>query len=113
MQYCPNHATILSSRNLWNSVPNDIQTQYSRNCFKYNIRVFIIGEKNRFATTKSSLPRNLEIVLNKTRCDSIFRNHMYSHNFESVNDPSCAGGYKNQTTKHLFFKCPLLNMGSE
>ena len=46
-------------------------------------------------------------MLNKARCDFIYRSHLYAHNFININDPSCVCGYRSQTTGHLFFNCPL------
>jgi hypothetical protein len=49
---------------------------------------------------------NVEVILNKTKCDIIFKSHLFSHNFSSVPNPACACGFRLQTTKHLF-SCPL------
>jgi uncharacterized membrane protein YbaN (DUF454 family) len=80
---------------------------YSRNSFKFNIRRFVYGNKNNSVTTKLKLTRADECNLNRTRCDLIFKEHFFTHNFIRVPDPSC--GFRNQSTKHLFFQCPLLN----
>jgi hypothetical protein len=53
------------------------------------------------------LPRKAEILFNRIRCDLIYRNHLYSHNLAHVNDPSCQCGSRHQTTRYLFFNCPL------
>jgi hypothetical protein len=34
--------------------------------------------------------------------------HLFSHNFNNINDPSCECGSRSQSTKHLLFNCPLL-----
>jgi hypothetical protein len=60
-----------------------------------------MGIKKYHATTKLKLPHKEEILLNRTRCDLLFRNHLYSHNFVQVRDPSCQCGSRNQTSKHV------------
>jgi hypothetical protein len=49
-----------------------------------------------------------EISLNKARCDLIFTAHYYAHRFTGIDNPYCRCGNISQSTKHLFFVCPLL-----
>ena len=84
------------------------KSKYSRNSFHYNTRVFLNGKKNYLTTPKLNLERYLEINLNKTRCDFIFKAHLFAHNYTGVLDPSCSCGHRSQTSRHLFLNCPLL-----
>lgn len=65
---------IPSSIRHWSSLPIDVQTRYSQNSFKYHLRLFIGRNQMSMATPKLNLPRQAEIVLNRTRCDLIFKN---------------------------------------
>jgi hypothetical protein len=50
-----------------------------------------------------------EITVNKTKCDFIFKSHLFAHNIPGVPDPACACGYRSQTTMHLLLNCPLFD----
>jgi uncharacterized C2H2 Zn-finger protein len=56
------------------------------NSFKFNVRVHLRGsKKNPLVSTKLNLERQTdEIVLNKARCDLIFRAHLFLRNFSNV-----------------------------
>lgn len=101
-------STIPSSIKQWELVPPSIRERYSRNSFKYEVKIFLGGRKDKFVTTKLDMPRPMEIILNKTRCDLLLKAHLYSHNFTNVRDPSCVCGNTIQSTKHLFFNCPFI-----
>jgi hypothetical protein len=62
-------------------------------------------------TTQPQLPRNSEKVLNRAKCDLLFRSNLYSHNFliiHVISEPICPCGEKIQTTQHVFLQCQLL-----
>ena len=101
------NSTIPNSIKQWESIPQNIKVLYSRNSFKYNIRIFLGGTKNKLSTTKLDLPRQMEITLNQIRNDRLLKAHLYAHNYTNVPDPSCACGNTFQSTKHLFFHCPI------
>lgn len=105
------HSAIFSAISLWETIPQTVSSTFSRNGFKYRLRNHIRGNRCPTPTTKLSLlDRKNEVVLNKTRCDLIFRSHMYSHNFPFILDPLCKCGYRSQTTRHVLLNCPLLNI---
>ncbi len=100
-------SAVASAITNWCSLPNDLKNSYSRNSFKYRLRLHLRGKRSYLVSTRLNLPRHIETLLNRTRCDLIFRSHFYSHNFNNTPDPACNCGFKLQTTKHLFFQCPL------
>jgi hypothetical protein len=60
------------------------------------------------------LPRKAEILFNRIRYDLIYRNHLYSHNFARVNDPSCQMQISQpNNNRHLFFNCPLIDQARD
>ena len=71
--------------------------------------MYLFGRKNLLSTSRLGLNRDEEIVLNRTKCDLMFRSQLYAHNFSSVPDPICDCGYRSQTTTHVLLECPLLN----
>jgi hypothetical protein len=89
---------------LWDSVPIDIKNHWSRNSFKYKLRLHLGGKWNRLSSAKLKLKRIEETVLNRTRCDLIFRHHLFTHNFTNI-DPSCHCGARLQSTKHVLLHC--------
>lgn len=101
-------STVPTCIKLWNGLPNEIRQSFSRNSFKYRVRLHINGCKNPLVTTRLNISRKKEISLNRTRCDLVFRTHYFNHNFASINDPHCRCGHRSQTTKHVLFNCPLL-----
>jgi hypothetical protein len=98
-------SAIPSSIKLWHELPRNVKEVRSRNSFKFTVRVHLGGKKNPLVSTKLNLERQTEIVLNKARCDLIFRAHLFSHNVSNVPDPSCRCGFRAQTT----LRCPLFN----
>ena len=48
------------------------------------------------------------MVLNRARCDLLFKSNLFTHNFTNVLDPNCSCGYHHQSTHHVLFHCPLL-----
>jgi hypothetical protein len=85
----PHHSAIPLSVSLWDTVPDDIKRSLSKNGFKYRIRNHIRSDIYNTATTKLPLPRNSENVLNRAKCDLLFRSNLYSHNFLIINEPIC------------------------
>lgn len=102
-------SAVPSSIKLWENLPNDLKTRCSRNSFKYNLKRHVNGKPDHLVTTKLDVSRPLEISLNRTWCDFIFKAHLFSHNFVGIQDPQCRCGHRFQDTKHIFFKCPLLD----
>ena len=102
------NSTIPKSISLWNSLDYNIKNSYSVNSFKFRLKNRAFGEKYHAASTKLSLPRQLEILLNRARCDLLFKCQLYAHNFTTINDPFCKCGNSSQTTKHVLLYCPLL-----
>ena len=100
-------STVASAISIWCSLPNELKNRYSRNSFKYHVRLHLKGNMTNLVSTRLQMPRNIEILLNRTRCDLIFKSHFYNHNFTNTLDPTCNCGYNWQTTKHMFFQCPL------
>ena len=103
------NSTIPSSLILWETIPGNIRDRWSRNSFKYNLRLHLRGKKNWLSTARLNLTRPSEIILNRTRCDLIFKSHFFSHNFPNVDDPGCPCGFRDQSTKHLLLQCPLVD----
>jgi hypothetical protein len=77
-------STIPSAIKQWETFPHDIKTKYSRNSFKFCTQVFLNGTRNKLVTPKLDLDRSIEINQNRTRCDFIFKDHLYSHNYVGV-----------------------------
>ena len=102
-------STVLSSITLWENSPSQLKSCVSRNSFKYNCRIFYYGRKNLLTTSRLDLNRTKEITFNRVKCDFIFKDHLFSHNFPGVFDPGCPCGFRFQSTKHLLFDCPLFN----
>jgi hypothetical protein len=103
-------SAIPSAITLWESIPHTLNNSLSRNGFKYGLRNHIKGTKCMTPTAKLSLSRSCETILNKARCDLLFRSHLYSYNFPNILDPSCMCGYRSQTTIHVLLLCPLFNI---
>ena len=101
-------SAVPSSIKLWENLPVDLKGRYSRNSFKYNLKRHVGGKPNNLVTTKLNISRPLEVILNRVRCDFIFKAHLFSHNFVGIRDSQCSCGHRSQDTKHIFFKCPLL-----
>ena len=100
-------STIPSAIKDWQILPGNVRDRFTRNSFKYKLREHVRGRKNHLITTKIKLNRKAEIIFNKSRCDLILNDHLFSHNFSRVTDPSCLCGSRRQTLKHVFFDCPL------
>ncbi len=101
--------TIPSSIKLWESLPENIKNRFSRNSFKYNLRKHFRGDIVTTQLTKNlTLTRSQEKILNRTRCDLVFNSHFFSHNFTTIDSPSCRCGMNAQNTNHVLFNCPLL-----
>ena len=102
-------STVFSSITLWENLPSQLKNCVSRNSFKYSCRIFCYGRKNLLTTSRLDLNRTEEITFNRVKCDLIFKNHLFSHNFPGVLDPACPCGARFQSTKHLLFECPLFD----
>ena len=101
-------STIPDAIKSWETLPIELKSKYTRNSFKFSVRIFLHGKKSNSLTSKLDLERKLEIYLNRTRCDFIFKAHLFSHNFVGITDPSCQCGHRQINTGHLFYNCPLL-----
>ncbi|CAH1775134.1 unnamed protein product, partial [Owenia fusiformis] len=101
--------TVVSSISEWerDTLPDQLKTIPIKRTFKYHLKKHLFPKKTLIDTVHLNLDRQAEIVLNKTRCDFIFRYHKFQHQFNNVN-PQCLCGFRSQTTQHLFFSCPLL-----
>ena len=102
-------STVCSSVTLWENLPDTLKSSVSRNSFKYQLRIFKHGKKNLLTTSKLDLNRELEIIFNRTKCDLIFKCHLFAHNFPGVTDSACPCGFRSQTTQHLLLNCPLFD----
>ena len=102
-------STIPSSIKHWSTLPNNIKESYTKNSFKYRVKVYLYGKKNYSSTTKLNIPRKEELLLNRARCDLLYKNNLFIHNFTNISEPSCICGNRYQSTRHVVFNCPILN----
>ncbi len=102
-------STIPNSIKQWSTLPTEIKESYTKNSFKYRVKLHLHGKKNNASTTKLNLPRKEEVLLNRARCDLIYKSHLFAHNFTNICEPSCTCGNRCQNTCHVLFHCPTLN----
>ncbi len=102
-------STVPSSIKSWEHLPQNLKTCQTKNSFRYNLRAHL-NTSRILSTTKLDLSRQAEMALNKTRCDLVFKAHLYSHNFSNVSDPKCPCGDRLQSTQHLLLHCPRLDI---
>jgi hypothetical protein len=100
-------SSFLSSMKLWDNLPTVNKDRWTRNSFKYKLRHHLHASNIQKPTTKLNLNLSDEKILNKTRCEIMFKSHFFSHNFVNIADPSCKCGFRSQTTKHVLLDCPL------
>lgn len=98
-------STVASAISIWCSLPIELKNRYSRNSFKYHVRLHLKGNITNLVSTRLQMPRNIEFLLNRTRCDLIFKSHFYNHNFTNMPDPTCNCGY-NGRLLNIYFPMP-------
>jgi hypothetical protein len=90
--------TVCSSIKLWHS--SNLKDNFSCNPFKYSTRNIYHGKNDVIVTCKLDLDRKAEIILNKTKCDLIFRS-IYSHTTSPVFLMHVVFGHKQPYTYSL------------